>query len=403
MRVLIFTQHFAPEITAGRVRTQAFAEGLAARGHEVDVVCAVPNHPEGVVRPGYRRRVVVRERLAGVDVHYVWVRPSPRKTPANRIMLYGSYAAAASVIGSSLPRPEVVLVSSPPLPAAAAAAAVAARHRVPWVFDVRDLWPEAALILGELRDGPIARMAATLERRLYRNATAVVTVTEPFRRDIAERIDDPSKVSVIMNGTTRVWLDAGAEESDREALGLSRDRFVLAYGGNLGIAQGLEATVDAAGLLGDDYELLLLGDGPRRQALEDRARTLTAGTVSFHGLVQPELAARHLRAADALLVPLDSKPALQKYVPSKLFDCCALGRPVIVAAAGEPARLVTEADAGLSVPPRDAEGLAAAVRRLRGDPALRTRLGESGRAFAAEHVRERQVEQLERVLGAATE
>ena len=283
MRILILTQHFAPEVTAARVRLEAFAEGLAERGHEVEVVCEVPNHPEGVVRPEFKGRAIVRKTMNGVKVHYVWVRASPRKTAVNRVLLYGSYAAMATVVGSSLRRPDVVLASSPPLPVAAAAALVAARHRVPWVFDVRDLWPEAAIILGELSDGRVARLARRLEHWLYRSAAAIVTVTEPFRSDIARHIEDPGKISVITNGTTRTWLDIGASEVDRAALSVPEDRFVWAYAGNLGIAQGLEAAIDAAGILGDGYQLLLLGDGPVRESLQQRAQGLDSVAVAFHG------------------------------------------------------------------------------------------------------------------------
>src|SRR5688500_973864 len=158
MRILIFTQHFAPEVTAARVRLEAFAKGLAECDHDVEVVCAVPNHPEGIVRPEFRGGVTVRRTMDGVKVRYVWVRASPRKTAVNRVLLYGSYAAMATVVGSTVRRPDVVLASSPPLPVAAAGALVAARHRVPWVFDVRDLWPEAAIALGELSDGRVARL-----------------------------------------------------------------------------------------------------------------------------------------------------------------------------------------------------------------------------------------------------
>ena len=402
MRILILTQHFAPEVTAARVRLQAFAEGLAEHGHDVEVVCAVPNHPEGVVRPEFRGRATVRRSMNGFEVHHVWVRSSPRKRPLDRMLLYGSYAAMATVVGSALRRPDVVLASSPPLPAAAAAAVVASRHRVPWVFDVRDLWPEAAIILGELPDGRLARIAERLERRLYNSAAAIVTVTEPFRGDIARRAHQPEKITVIPNGTTRTWLDVGAGEEDRRSLSLPEDRFIWAYAGNLGIAQGLDAAIDAAGLLGDRYQLLLLGDGPLRGDLERRAQAVPPGLVAFHGLVEPALAARYMRAADACLVPLDAQPALRKFVPSKLFDCCAVGRPVIVAAAGESQRLVSEAGAGIAVPPSDAEALAGVVRRLRDDPALSSRLAGAGRAFASRHLREHQVDRLEAILRAAT-
>jgi colanic acid biosynthesis glycosyl transferase WcaI len=398
MRALILTQHFAPEVTAARARLQAFAEGLSARGHDVEVVSALPNHPDGIVAPEFRRKAVVTRTMDGYRVRYVWVRASPRKTLANRILLYCSYAASAALTGVALERPDVVLASSPPLPVGAAAAVVAARHRVPWVLDVRDLWPEAAVILGELPDGAAARAAELLERRLYRSAAAIVTVTEPFRRDIIERMGDPGKVRVIMNGTTQHWLDAGERPSDRASLDLPRDRFVWAYAGNVGLAQGLESAIDAAATLGDRYQLLLLGDGPMREVLQRRAKELPAGRVTFHGLVQPETAARYLRAADALLVPLDGRPALRKYVPSKLFDCLAVGRPVILAAKGESERLIDETDAGIAVPPGDAEALARAVQRLHDDPALCARLADAGRVFATQHLRERQVECLEGLL-----
>ena len=168
MRILLITQYFTPEVTAARARLHAFAQGLAELGHEVEVICELPNHPEGVVRDGYRRRAVVHRELDGFRVSYVYVSASPKKTFARRLALYGSFAASATVAGSAMRRPDVILVSSPPLPAAAAAAAIAARHRVPWVFDVRDLWPEAAVVLGELSNPRAIRAAERLEHRLYR-------------------------------------------------------------------------------------------------------------------------------------------------------------------------------------------------------------------------------------------
>ena len=401
MRILILSQHFTPEVTAARARVHAFAQGLADRGHEVEVLCEVPNHPEGIVRPGYGGRATIRRTLDGFEVRYLWVRASPRKTLLSRLLLYGTYAAMASGVGATLARPDVILASSPPLPTGAAAALLAIRHRVPWVLDVRDLWPEAAVILGELTDARAVRAAEWLEQRLYRSAAAITTVTEPFREQISDRIGDPEKTIVIPNGTSRLWLETGESEVERSTVGLPGDRFIWAYGGNLGIAQGLETAIEAAASLDEGFQLVLLGGGPMRQQLEQQATSLPPGSVTFHDPVQPEVAARYLRAADALLVPLDTQPALEKFVPSKLFDCCALGRPVIVAAAGEASRLASTADAALVVPPGDPQALADAVRALRSDTALRDRLAAAGRSFAAEYLRERQIERLEGVLKTA--
>jgi glycosyltransferase involved in cell wall biosynthesis len=396
---MIFSQYFAPEVGATQSRMHAFAAGLAARGHDVEVVCGLPNHPQGVVRPGYRGRIAVRRREEGFRVVHTWVRTSPVKTTRTRLAYYASYAATATAAGSVLRKPDVVFATSPPLPGAAAAAAVAARHRVPWVMDVRDLWPDAAVALGELSDPRMLALAERLERRLYASAAAVTAVTRPFCRAIAGKTSDPSKVHLLPNGTTRLWVDGARLEPDRSELHLPSDRFVWTYAGNLGIAQGLETAIEAARLLDARFQLLLLGDGPVRGDLERRAACLPSGAVAFHDQVPPPDALRYLRASDALLVPLGRHPALRDFVPSKLFDCCAVGRPVIVAAAGEPERMATEAGAALAVPPGDAEALAGAVRRLAGDQPLRDRLASAGHAFGAAHLRDRQVAQLERLLG----
>jgi len=398
VRILIFSQYFPPEVGATQSRMHTFAAGLAARGHEVEVICGLPNHPQGVVRPGFRGRVAVRRRDEGFRVLHTWVRASPVKTTYTRLAYYASYASTATVAGSLMRKPDVVFATSPPLPGAAAAAAVAARHRVPWVMDVRDLWPDAAVALGELSNPRMLAIAERLERRLYASATAITAVTRPFCRVIASKTSDPSKVHLLPNGTTRLWVDGARVEASRSELGLPTDRFVWTYAGNLGIAQGLETAIDAAGLLEDRYQLLLLGDGPVRRDLERRAASLPAGAVAFRDQVPPSQAVRYLRASDALLVPLAAHPALRDFVPSKLFDCCAVGRPVIVAAAGEPERMARDTGAALAVPPADAAALGGAVRSLADDEQLRDRLVHAGRAFGADHLRDRQVERLDALL-----
>lgn len=392
MRVLIFTQHYTPEVTAARFRVQPFAEALAQHGHDVEVIAAVPNHPEGVIHEEYRGRPLVRRRVDGVDASYVWVWTSPRKTVARRLAYYGSYAAMATIVGASVPRPDVTLATSPPLSVGAAAALAAARHRVPWVLDVRDIWPEVAVTLGELRSRPLIRAAERLERWLYRRAAAIVTVTEPFRRAIAGRAPAGREVVLIPNGTTRLWLEAGGREVEREPLGLPSDRFVWAYAGNIGLFQALGTAVEAAGILGEGFQLLIIGAGPMRASIEEQASRLPAGCVGFRDLMPPEMAARYLRASDALLV--SQRRDLTTMVSSKLFDYCALGRPVIAAAEGEMRRLAEHSGGALPVPAADPAALASAVRRLREDAGLRDAFAERGRAFAAEHLRERQAERL---------
>ena len=398
VRIFVFTQFFPPEVGATQARLGSFVRHLAEQGHEVEVICEVPNHPQGVVHEGFRGRALVRRRVEGLRVHHVWVATSRTKTTRTRIAFYGSYALAATLVGFALPRPDVVLASSPPLPVAAVGAAVARRHRVPWVMDVRDLWPEAAVALGELTDPRALAFAEGLERWLYRDATSIIGVTEPFLRIIGEKTPDPRKISIISNGTTPLWIEAARIERDRASVQLPEEQFVWTYAGNVGPAQGLDAAVEAAGLLDDRFTLLILGDGPLRSILERQAKQLAPGRVVFRDQVSEEEAARYLRASDALLVSLSDHAVLHSAVPSKVFDYCATGRPVVIAGAGESARLTEEAGAALTVPPADAHALAAAISRLRASPSLVRSLGAAGRTFGAANLRAQGARRLEATL-----
>ena len=350
-----------------------------------------------MIDPRFRGRPVVRRRGRGFQATHLWVHTKPEKTSRDRTLFYASYAAMASVAGIMARRPDVVFASSPPLPVAAAAALVAGFRRVPWVLDVRDLGPAAAGALGELTDEGTIRRLERLERALYSRAAMITTVTEPFRQAIAERSPPGRRIELLPNGTIPLWVEGARLEPSRRDLGLDPTRFIWTFAGNVGLAQGLEAAVDAAALLGDDYELLVIGAGAARPALERRAREGT-GRVTFLDQMPPERALLFARASDALLVPLADDPILADFVPSKLYDFCAVGRPVVVAAAGEPQRLVRDAEAALPVAPGRPEALAEALRRLRDDPALRGRLAENGMAFGAAHLRDRQVERLAEIL-----
>ena len=244
----------------------------------------------------------------------------------------------------------------------------------------------------EVRDGAYT---GRLERRLYRGAAAITATTEAFVRAI-ERRGGAGKTVLLRNGTTARYLEAGEQPVDAAALGDPGGRFTWAYAGNLGLAQGLETAIEAASILGERFRLVLVGEGPRREALRELAARVPSGSVEIRDPVPPEEAARMLRAADALLVSL--APGFEGFIPSKLFDCCAVARPVVLAVGGEAAELAGASGAAICVPPGDPAALANAVQELAGDASLREELATRGRAFAEGNSRERGVETLESIL-----
>jgi len=389
MRALLLTQHFPPEITAASFRLGPIAEALATRGHEVEVICPVPNHPSGTVEQPFAGRLLVRRSRDGLRIRYVWIYARPEKTLRTRAAAYGSYALAATILGTVRGRVDLVLASSPPLSVGAAGLAAALRHRCPFAFDVRDLWPDSAVDLGELPPGGAAAAMSWLERRLYGHADLVLTPNDAFA-DVIRSRSSGTPVEVVPNGTTPDWLAAGKAEVARGEVGFPEDTFVLAYAGNVGLAHALEEAIEASGLLDDDFRLVIIGAGPRRGSLEKRAGRLPPGRVEFRDLMSSADAARHLRAADAVLVA----ERQTRTVSAKLYDCCAIGRPLIAVCGGELDRVVRNAGVGVPVPLGDPPALAAAVAKLRSEPDLRDRLVERARAYAAEHLRDGQAEQL---------
>jgi hypothetical protein len=398
LRVILLSQYFPPEVGATQSRMQSFAEYLSARGHQVTVICEFPNHPHGVIPRSYRGHLYEDDRSNPYRVLRVWVKATPEKTQRTRMQFYLSYMGLATAMAPVAGRADVVLATSPPLFTGLAGLALARLNRAPLVLDVRDLWPAAAVSLNQIPSERAVRAGERLERFLYRQAAAVTTVTEPFMEHIDRIRGRGPNAALVPNGTLDMFFEIERDTSARERLGVTDGSFVVMFAGTLGIAQALPSVLDAAALLPEGFEFVFVGDGPVREQLEHKAANLNLANVHFHPQVSLEDVPQFLAAADALLVTLSGHPTFENFMPSKLIDFMASGRPVILSAAGESVRLVTESDGGVVVPPEDPQALADAVRRLRERPAEGERLAKNARRFVRPRLRSEQSVQLERVL-----
>ena len=396
LRIVLLSQYFPPEIGATQSRMQAFAEYLAARGHEVTVVCEFPNHPHGVMPAEYRGRVVEDDRSNSYRILRVWVMASPEKTQRTRMQFYLSYMALATAVAPLVGRVDVVLATSPPLFTGLAGTAIARLNGAPLVLDVRDLWPAAAASLGQISLGPAFRIAEALERFLYREAAIVVAVTNPFCRYIDARRGRPPGTVLIPNGTLDVFFAEG-DAAARTEPGRN-GRFLVTFAGTHGIAQALPSVLDAAERMNGVAEFAFVGDGPVKRLLVEDARRRGLANVTFHDQIPIERAAKLLAQSDALLVPISAHPTFSDFVPSKLLDFMALGRPVVLSARGEAAGILALAQAGIAVEPEDPDALADAVRWLVAHPVEADEMGLRGREFARRRLRSEQAARLEQVL-----
>jgi len=403
MRILYLSQYFPPEVGATQTRAYEMARYLVSAGHSVTMLTEIPNHPSGIIPPEYRGKLYERTGLEGIDVIRVWVYASPEKTFARRMLFYLSYMVNAALAGLILARGgyDVVYATSPPLFVGGAALALSTLRRLPLVFEVRDLWPESAVALGELRNPRAVMLAGKLEEMCYNRARRIVVVTHGIRRRLEERGWGP-KVALIPNGahTELFRPDAEAGERLRAELGL-RGKFLVLYAGIHGLAQGLETVVEAAGQLQEasNIHFLFVGNGPKKAdllAMKDRMNLTNVTMLAERP--RSEMPA-FLSAADVALVPLRKLDLFQGAVPSKLFDAWACGCSVILSIAGEAQQVMRRADAGVSIEPEDATQMAQAILQLKDDPDRLHRYQQNARQFVQAHYsRQRLAVQLEQLL-----
>jgi glycosyltransferase involved in cell wall biosynthesis len=329
--------------------------------------------------------VVATEWLDGIRVLRNWLYAVPNRGVGKRGLNHVSFMVTSLLLG--LPRlghVDVVLASSPTLFSAASAWYMARLRRVPFVLEVRDLWPEAFVEIGVMREGPVVRTLTRLARFLYRRAARVVVVTEAFADRLAAQGIPRGKLAVISNGAdTDLFSPAVDGAAARVALGLDGG-FVVAYVGSHGLSHGLGAVLEAAARQ-PDVTYLLVGDGADRDHLVAERDRRGLGNVRMIPSVPKVDVPGLYAAADVCLVPLRDIPIFETFVPSKLFEALAAGRPVVGAVRGEALAILERSGGALIAEPEDGSSIAAAVDRLRADPKLRAELGRRGRAFVEQH------------------
>ena len=389
MRVLVVSQYFPPETGGPPNRIASIVEGLKDAGHDVHVITEKPNYPTGVIWDGYRDGVFLDREYDGVPVTYAWVLADPKKRPSTRILFYVSFMLTSVAASLRLKgRFDVVLATSPPLFVGLAGWAISKLKRAKFVFDVRDLWPDLAVEMGELKNPRMIRLAKRIERFIYRHADGITAVTDSFRRDISCTAATRVPVGLVMNGTIPETFERDAEGAGLREEMSWQDRFVVIYAGNVGLCQGLDHVLDAAAALVEEAPQVLfgfVGEGAVKEHLMAEAARRLLHNVQFVPRVSLEKAAAYMAASDALLVPLADEAIYQKFIPSKLFDSMAAGRPLLLAVDGEARRILNRAGAGLYYAPESGGALADGVRRLLEHPEQRREMGRKGRAFAEKH------------------
>jgi colanic acid biosynthesis glycosyl transferase WcaI len=393
MKILYVSQYFPPEMGAPAGRAAELSRLWAEDGHEVTVLTGFPNHPTGVVPLEYRRKfrhLVAHDTYHDVNVVRTWLLPFPNRKAYERILNYCSFCVSSATTGVFLHRPEVVIATSPQLLVGLAGWWLARCNGVPFVFEVRDLWPEslAAVGIGN-RNSLLHRSLARIAGFLYRSCDRLVVVSPAFKDYLVEHWQVPvEKIFVVENGVeTSLFSRLTPNAAIRRSLG-AEEKFVASYIGTMGNAHGLETLLEAATLLRErapQVLFLLVGEGAEKARIVSLARSRGLRNVRFVGQQAREKIPAYITASDTCLVLLKKSELFKTVLPTKMLEFMSCARPVILGVDGHARKVMEQANAGIFITPEDPAALADAVVRLAADPALRESLGRNGRQHVLQH------------------
>jgi colanic acid biosynthesis glycosyl transferase WcaI len=410
MKILYISQYFPPEMGAPAARASELSRLWAKAEHDVTVLTGFPNHPTGVVPAEYRaqfRRLVVREKNEGVHVVRTWLLPFPNGKAYERMLNYSSFGLSAATTGLFLSRPDVVIGSSPQLLVALAACWLAWLKRVPFVFEVRDLWPEslAAVGVGD-EHSALHRILARIAGFLYRNADRVVVVTPAFANYLVEHWRVPrEKISIVENGVETQLFAPQTDTELKKRLGIE-GKFVVSYIGTMGMAHGLETILAVAVNLqhaNPEIAFLLVGEGAEKERIVAMARERALKNVHVLAQQPREKIPTYIAASDACLVLLKKKDVFKTVIPTKMLEFMSCARPVILGVQGQARAIIEEARAGMCIEPENVKDLADAICFLSKNPERCSELGTNGREyilcrFSRQRTAEKYIRELDRML-----
>jgi colanic acid biosynthesis glycosyl transferase WcaI len=387
VKILYVSQYFPPEMGAPAGRAAELSRLWVEDGHDVTVLTGIPNHPTGIVPLEYRRkfrRLVTHDNYHGVNVVRTWLLPFPNRKTYERMLNYSSFCISSATTGIFLDKPDLVIATSPQLLVGLSGWWLARYNGVPFVFEVRDLWPESLVAVGMgSHRSPLHRSLAKIAGFLYRSCDRLVVVTPAFKEYLIERWRIPEdKIFVVQNGVeTSLFSRLTPNLSIRRELG-AEEKFVVSYIGTMGTAHGLETLLEAAARLREsapEVLFLFVGEGAEKARIVSLARSRGLSNVRFVNQQPREKVPAYITASDACVVLLKRTELFKTVLPTKMLEFMSCARPVILGVDGHARKVMEQANAGIFITPEDAAALAEAVTRLAANPALRESLGRNGR------------------------
>lgn len=373
MHILFLTDNFPPEVNAPASRTYEHSREWVKSGEEVTIITCAPNFPKGKIFPGYKNNFWQTEVIDGIKVIRVWTYITANEGFFKRILDYVSFMVSAVIASFFVKKVDIVIGTSPQFFTVCAAYLVGLFKRKPWVFELRDLWPETINTVSAIKSRKLLFFLERIELFLYRKSSMIISLTKNFKKDLIERNIDPKKIEIVTNG---VDIEKFVKQPKPEKLIRShklKNKFIVGYIGTIGMCHGLEIILNSANEIRNKYNnkdivFLVVGDGSNKQDLKIRATEMQIENIIFVDSVNKKEVVDYLSLLDLSLIHLINRAEFEKVIPSKLFESMSMGIPIVHGVRGESADIVKDSGCGIVFKPGNSEDLTKKIIYLKENP-----------------------------------
>ncbi len=353
MHILFLTDNFPPEVNAPATRTFEHCQEWIKKGHQITVITCVPNFPHGKVYAGYKNKFYQSEIVNEIRVIRVWSYMSSNSGFSKRVLDYVSFGIMAFFVGL-FTKHDVIIATSPQFFTTWAAWGISKIKRKPWIFELRDLWPESIKTVGAMKQGKAIEFLEKIEIGLYKSSDKVIAVTDAFKTNLISRGIDEDKIEVVTNGSNmELFYPRVKDEKLLNELNL-KDKFIVGYIGTHGMAHGLDFIVRSiAKVENKTIHFLFIGDGAMKKTIVEITSSLKLKNITFLNPIKKDDVPKYLSICDVSLAPLKKEDNFKTVIPSKIFEASAMQKPTLLGVQGQAQEILEKYGAGVCFEPEN--------------------------------------------------
>ncbi len=367
MKILFITDNFPPEVNAPATRTYEHCQEWIKRGVSVTIITCVPNFPDGKVYNGYKNRLFQKENMDGIEVIRVWSYMSPNSGFIKRVFDYFSFAFSSFLAGL-FKKTDIIIATSPQFFTTWSAYFLSKIKRKPWIFELRDIWPESIQSVGAIRHKKIIDFLEKIELGLYKDSSRVIAVTDAFKKNLISRGINANKISVVTNGSNmELFYQRDKNKKLLKELKLE-DKFIIGYIGTHGMAHSLDFIVKSISKIDDkSIHFLFIGNGAMKETIVGIAKELNLKNITFLNSIPKEDVPKYLSIVDISLAPLKKSDTFKSVIPSKIFEASAMRKPTLLGVEGQAQKIIEKYGAGLCFEPENKKDFIKKLYKLKND------------------------------------